>query len=512
MGSANHPGLVLFDTRDAVAVVLRLALGIPRFEDARADWSVVFETASQEMLAALAWMRSALFIRRHAPNSVVAAWRRAALAAQVRGERQLRVLEEAMTALDTVGVNAVVLKGLPLGERLYGDAFVRCSADIDLYVSAPERARAAAALRGLGWRSTDGAAPWHESWSTTRGNVEYCLELHSFLVSDHLTHVAAPPPMAMFARVGDVDLRVHTGEFVAPYLAAHLATHQMPPLLWLLDFGALWSGMTDVDRVRARAAAADAGLTGYLTWSIERASLIDRVAADDWEAFGALGIESGRRRDVHSIWRHMALAASHVDRARLLAAFIVPRRVRGNFRSFVRYTIARLRTRLGALGVASRTYDLYATGAERPDDGRPLTLARDEMVAFTRDVVGAGGALQVRAPGGSMLPTIPRGALVRIGPVPVIGVRRGDVILLLTSDGEPVIHRVVAVRGDTVVTRGDAANHTDPPVPIERVIGLATHVRHDGMDRAIGRRPRRSLAVSALKIRRRLARMVRRAR
>jgi len=44
------------------------------------------------------------------------------------------------------------------------------------------------------------------------------------------------------------------------------------------------------------------------------------------------------------------------------------------------------------------------------------------------------------------------------------------------------------------------------------VIGVATHVRTNGEYRALGRRPVHSLTVSALKVRRRLARMVRRAR
>jgi hypothetical protein len=49
-------------------------------------------------------------------------------------------------------------------------------------------------------------------------------------------------------------------------------------------------------------------------------------------------------------------------------------------------------------------------------------------------------------------------------------------------------------------------------VPLDRVIGVATHVRINGENRPLGRRPLRSLTVSALKVRRRLARMVRRAR
>ena len=507
---SNDRGLVLFDVRDALAVALRLAFGRPRPEDARADWQLVLDAASRELLTALAWSRSGLFIRRHAGADVVSTWRRAAMAAQVRGERQLELLREAASTLDGAGVDAVVLKGLPLGLRLYGDPFVRCSADIDFYVPADERERAAATLRKLGWRSTDGTAPWHEAWSSVRGGVEYHLELHSALVSDHLVHVGAPAPISARAVIAGVELPVYVGDFLAPYLAVHLATHQMPPMLWLVDFATLWSSLSDAARARAASAAATARVAGYLTWAVERAGLVERVAAGDWSALGALGIDGRQRRDAHSIWRHLQLASTTLDRVHLVGAFLVPRRVRGNVLALARYTMARVRTRLVSLVGASRTYGAKATaGGTEP---RPWQLERDEMMTLTREIVGAGGALHVRAPGGSMRPTIPRGALVRIGPVPDDGIRPGDVVLALTADGEPVLHRAVVVRRDGIVMRGDASITMDPPVPHERVIGVATHVREDGKERALGRRAARSFTVSALKVRRRLERMVRRAR
>lgn len=510
-GMSNDRDLALFDVRDALGVALRLAFGRPHPEDARADWSLVLEASSRELLTALAWQRSGLFIRRHAGLGLSATWRRAALATQVRGERQLELLREAMAALDGAGVDAVVLKGMPLGVRLYGDPFVRCSADIDLYVPARHRDRAAATLRRVGWRSTDGQAPWHEAWSSERAGVEYHLELHSLLVSDHLAHVGAPAPISARVAIAGTELAGHVGDFLAPYLAVHLATHQMPPMLWLVDFSTLWSSLSGAARARAVAAAREARVARYLTWAVEQATLVERVAAGrDRDALGALGIDGRARRDRHSIWRHLALASSTVDRARLVGAFVVPRRVRGNLRALARYTIARLRTRLASLAGASRTYGRQPTAGET--DPRPLRLERDEMMALTREVVSAGAGLHVRAPGGSMRPTIPRGALVRIGPLPAGGIHAGDVVLALTADGEPVLHRAVAVRHDGILTRGDASIITDPLVPHDRVIGVATHVREDGKERALGRRPVRSLTVSALKVRRRLARMVRRAR
>ena len=108
-----------------------------------------------------------------------------------------------------------------------------------------------------------------------------------------------------------------------------------------------------------------------------------------------------------------------------------------------------------------------------------------------------------------MLPTIPRGALVRIAGVPERGIARGDVVLALTADGEPVLHRVIDLDVETLITRGDAALAPDPPTPLSRVIGVATHVTHVGVERELTREPPRSFSVTALKLRRRLARAVR---
>jgi len=497
------------DARDAVALALRLALGRATADDAVADWGAVFDASARELLAPLAWARSGRFIRQYADGATASAWRRAAMATHLRGQRQLQLLAEVTSALDEAGVDAVVLKGLPLGEHLYGNAFVRCSADIDLYVPASQRARASAALHRLGWRSTDGVAPWHETWSIWRDDAHHHLELHSSLVSDHLAHLAVPPPSAAASYVAGIVVQAHEGPFVAPYLATHLATHQMAPLLWVVDFAALWGSFSEVERAQAETAARRAGLERYLHWARRRALVLDRAATGDRTALGAMGVGAAGREDVHSIFRHLALAVSVADRARVAIAFLVPRPARRDLRVLARYTVARLRTRLGSMFGASRAYASGERGAATPSFGQPLRVERDEMLGLTGDVIRAGGALWVRAPGGSMLPTIPRGALVRVERIPDAGLAKGDVVLALTSDGEPVLHRVTIVFDHHVILRGDAALTTDPPVPVGRVIGIATHVRHEGGERALTRSPRRSMAVTVLKLRRRVARFAR---
>lgn len=512
----DRPGSTAGDRPDdAAALALRLALGTARGSEQAADWDRTFDVASRELLAPLAWLRSGRVIRRNAPPVIARAWRRVALGAHLRGQQQLALVREATRQLRDAGVDAVVLKGLPLGETLYGDPFVRCCADVDLYVPATERAQASVALRAVGWRHVDGGPPWHETWAHSRDDMVFHLELHSSLVSDHLAHLRTEPPTAVTTPVGGETLRVHAGAFVAPYLAAHLATHQLPPLLWVVDFATLWQRSSSDARARAERAAHTAGLGRYLAWARDRAVLLEGASRGNPEALGALGFAGAQRSDMHSIWRHVALAATWRDKVRVIGAFLVPRPVRQDVRGLARVTVARLRTRLRSLVGATRTYEtrrlaeqLHGTTAL----GRSLQLDRTDLVSLTGDVIRAGGAVWVRAPGGSMVPTVARGALVRIDPLPPEGIAKGDVVLLLTTDDEPVLHRVVSMRDGWVTTRGDGAIHTDPPVAMARVIGLATAVRDREGERPIGRSVRRSMAVTVLKLRRRVARVVRRAR
>jgi hypothetical protein len=499
--------------QSAVAAAVRLAAGAPSAADGAAHWPTVFQVAMRELVAPLAWARSRRFIQRHADEETTGAWRRAAMATHLRAQRQLSITRDTVRAMASRGVAAVVLKGLPLGERLYGDAFVRSSSDIDLFVAAPQRTMASVALRSLGWMSDDGVPPWHEAWSREGADGREHLELHSSLVCDHLAHLGVAAPAVRQRDVSGEPLHVLDGPFLPAYLAVHLATHQMPPLSWLLDFATLWSSLSRAERDAATTQAKASRVERYLVWASTRAGLLNRVIDGDDAALGPLGFGRDGRRDVHSVVRHLRLAASVRDRLHVLAAFAVPRKARGSVGELVRYSLARARTRFGSLAGERRSYAASELATTPPWTGngtRPLRVERTEMVSLVREVVYAGGALRVRAPGGSMLPTIPRGALVRIRGVPDRGVEQGNVVLALTADGEPVLHRVIAIDGEVLVTRGDAALADDPPTPRSRVIGVATHVSYLGTERELPRRAPRSLSVAALKLRRRLARAVRR--
>jgi hypothetical protein len=69
-----------------------------------------------------------------------------------------------------------------------------------------------------------------------------------------------------------------------------------------------------------------------------------------------------------------------------------------------------------------------------------------------------------------MAPVLREGDLVTIVPG---GCYRLGEIILFPRDGCLVLHRVVAKSSDRLLTKGDAAAHLDPPLPLQNILGRA---------------------------------------
>ena len=95
-----------------------------------------------------------------------------------------------------------------------------------------------------------------------------------------------------------------------------------------------------------------------------------------------------------------------------------------------------------------------------------------ELEPLIREVIGAGGEFTLRTHGVSMLPILSDGKdSVVLTSLPQ-KIRKGDVILYKKENGQYVLHRVVGVRADGYVTRGDNQTVNEYGVKHESVIAI----------------------------------------
>jgi hypothetical protein len=424
-------------------------------------WRTLLGVAVRERCAALAWVRASDAIVRWAPAETAAAWRQLYITIAARGHAQIAAASEAAAALHRSAIHPITLKGFPLAAMLYGDASARACTDIDWFVPLADRPQAQRALTAAGWIHHEGGLPWDETVERSGPHGTMYIEVHSSLLHPRFAYLPVPEPDYEPMLVEGVAVRRHAGPLLPGYLAAHLAQHAAPPLLWDIDFATLWQRLPMPDRAAARRAARQAGLGRYLRWAERRAALVMRLAAGDRAAAGALGFTGVGRSDVHPAWRHVRLAPTLASAARALDGWLRPPWVRETYGPGVTGVVRRVaRHWRAALARGERV------GDRAPDDGSAIAtgIARVEpgrMLEVARGVTREGGAMWIVATGASMLPTIAPGDRVRIGPV---GVLRPGVVVLADAGGAPVLHRVVRVHDREVVLRGDACRMDDAPI------------------------------------------------
>lgn len=336
--------------------MLCLATGAPIPDEAAPAWDAVLRMSVAERCASLAWLRSGEVIRARAPADAVGRWRSVAVDADARSRRQLQALLGVLRALEGAGIDAVVLKGAPLSQRLYGNAHVRATADADLWVPLAQRTRAREVLARDGWVHADGHPPWEESLTRPDRDRQLYLDVHSSLLDHTLAHLPAPPPASERAVVDGHDLRAHTGPLVAAFLASHMAKHRLAPLLWLLDLGALWAALEEPARGGAVRDAERAGLGKYLSWGLARTRLVAPAAAGDTAALRALGFEGASRRDAHPVYRDARLAPDVPSAVRVIGAWMWPRPLRRDPAAFARRCLARVGASVTRPGMGRQSY------------------------------------------------------------------------------------------------------------------------------------------------------------
>lgn len=132
-------------------------------------------------------------------------------------------------------------------------------------------------------------------------------------------------------------------------------------------------------------------------------------------------------------------------------------------------------------------------------DTRPLEdFSGEELAAIASIWKRETRELQTSFRGFSMMPTIPPGTALTIECGDAVTL--GDVIFFLHR-GQPVVHRLVRLSPQSMLTRGDGNPIPDLPVSRDALIGRVTRVANSGVPRHIETRPQsisRRIAATAL--------------
>lgn len=469
-----------------VSAMLALALGRPLGER-DISWPAVFDIARKERCAPLAWFRSASAIRDAAPADVVAAWRAEVMSAVSLADFWQGLLEQTLSQLEGSGVDATVLKGLPLSHKLYGHGAARPCSDLDLYVELPQRAAAHDALLAAGWRWRIGSAPHEAGYIKEHGERAAVLEVHSSLLDDCLVaHLPFRAPGRTRVAVGARAIAAHDDDQLPAYLATHLAKHAMPPMLWFVDFHELWERLDDEARSHAWDAARVARAERYLAWAVDRKADVAAAASGESAALQRLGFSQGTRSDEHNAARVARLSSTPMDALRVAGAWLLPGEARNDWREIHRVISHRAALIVRRAAGTRRSYVKLASRdiAVRVPP-RSIVLGAGDFAAIVNELSPRQARFSIRATGTSMRPSLEPGTTIVLAPRSGRSLAVGDVVLAMTHRGSCVLHRVCALGDGWVQTQGDANSRADTPVPVESVIAVAEGMLVGGLEHPI---------------------------
>jgi putative nucleotidyltransferase-like protein len=196
--------------------------------------------------------------------------RRDALGFRAASVKVKRLLGRSLDALSAAGVAPVVLKGIPLAERLYGDAGHRASTDVDLWVLPEDVSRAQHALEGLGLR----AAPAHEPHHVELFSPEGLVELHRYPIAPfgELLPGTALRDRAIESETGGRrHLRLAPDDELL-YLAVHATNHLLQRLAWVYDLKLVARAEPSLDWERLLRTAGETGTASLAFYALDAAT------------------------------------------------------------------------------------------------------------------------------------------------------------------------------------------------------------------------------------------------
>jgi hypothetical protein len=400
----------------------------------------------------------------------------------------VHALATAVGALRGAGLSPVVLKGAPLAQHVHGDPTVRPMSDCDLYLPYLERESAGEVLGRLGWVCTQGEAPAEETFERLSDGRRHRLEVHSAALDDPLlSHICLPIEHDL-VQVLEYELPAQSGAYLPAFLATHLAKHQWTPLLWIIDFAAIWNRLDDSERRRAERAASRVGLKRHLRWAIRLASAT-AMSLDSDAGESALRLLETQLRaigDIHRVSRLVRLSSTPLDALRVLSGRAWPPEWRDGWRHIVR----NLARRTAGWMYWHFPFEERGNGDAllRQRDGRVSLELPDARERLSR-ALGGGTPMWVDVRDSSMQPAVPEAAKARIAPPNADGVVAGDVVLVRLAHGLCVFRRVMRSDGEQILVRADARTRSERTVPKSSLVGVCDLVEVGGAVWRIEDRP-----------------------
>lgn len=142
-------------------------------------------------------------------------------------------LKSILRAFDTAGLRVIALKGPSLAGRLYGNASLRTSRDLDLLVPAAELQRARMLLADEGFRASAQPDDYHQPWLRGTTTVELHHDVENPLA--FAFDLAGAWVRAREAKFQGVPCRLLAPPDELLFLALHAVRHRFERLSLLLD-------------------------------------------------------------------------------------------------------------------------------------------------------------------------------------------------------------------------------------------------------------------------------------
>jgi len=94
------------------------------------------------------------------------------------------------------------------------------------------------------------------------------------------------------------------------------------------------------------------------------------------------------------------------------------------------------------------------------------------------ELLEEGYKLRLKVTGVSMAPFIKSGSYVTLFKIPVLKLRIGDIIFCQCDDGSFKLHRLIRMKNDLLLTKGDALRAFDPLVDKSGYKGKVVHIEN----------------------------------